>query len=159
MDLPQHRFASDRSHEWKGNMKNCIVCHKFIKQPKYCPKHEPGDAGRQFINSLLAGQRQHDPQGLFGGGLSQQTLELQLSLRAQQFGGLGGSLQDAMRAQQFGAYQPDPIPSYPSPNIGPAVAGWLKSLLPILSWLLNPLTKLGLSLGILKEKQMNDDIR
>jgi len=139
-------------------MKNCIVCHKFIKQPSYCPKHEPNEAGTVFINLLLAQQRQHDPQGLFGGGLSQQTLNQQLNLRAQQFGGLGGlgSLQDALARGAAGSGQYHPgsvIPDYPSPSIGPDVRKWLLSAF---SWIFNPITVLGLRLGILKEKQKND---
>jgi len=136
-------------------MKNCIVCHKFIKQPKYCPKHEPSAARQRFIQNLL--NRQAQSQGLFSGGLSQQTLNTQLGLQAQQFGGLGGSLQDQLGAQQFGQSQPGPIVPIPSsPSIGPDLARWLKSLLAELSWVLNPVTKLGVKLGFLKMKEPDE---
>ncbi len=142
-------------------MKTCTVCHKFIKQPKYCPKHEPVEQGWQFINSILA-QRQHDQQGLFG--LSQQAVQMQNDLRAQQIGGIGGiggqSLSGILGANiqgQLGAPQPysppvfdTPTPRWSGPRgVGPDIAKWL---LPALSWVLNPITKLGLKLGILKNK-------
>jgi len=34
-------------------MKTCSVCHKFIKQPKYCPKHEPQGDVNEFMRRLL----------------------------------------------------------------------------------------------------------
>ena len=125
-------------------MRACIVCHKFIKQPQYCPKHEPKEfAIEEFLQAGL------------GTIAQQQTTQMQNDLRAQQFGGLGdSSLQDALARGALGQYHPGqmipvdeltPIASGPfSPNMR-----WVK---PALSWVLNPITTLGLRLRILKRR-------
>ncbi len=135
-------------------MRACIVCHKFIKQPQYCPKHDPKDDMKRLLNEILGIQAQNDPQGLFRGGISNQTLEMQLNLRAQQFGGgLGGQQFGADLGAFGGALGQTPPPIFiPAPSSGPDVAGWLKSLLLALSWILNPVTALGLKLGVLKRR-------
>lgn len=132
-------------------MKACIVCHKFIKQPKYCPKHEPNilgspiseeDQQQRFLNELLRqGQAQQA-----------QNLQGQMDLRAQQFGGIGGSSpDDVLRRGALGPFHPGQIiPVSTPPYIGPDVRKWI---MPALSWVLNPITKLGLKLGILKNKE------
>jgi len=136
-------------------MRACIVCHKFIKQPQYCPKHEPrSDTADGLINSQLNDMAQ---QGGIGGAFGT-TTQMQSDLRAQQFGGLGGSsLQAALARGALGQFHPGQM--IPVDQLTPTAAGplpsWgpnMKWLIPALSWVLNPLTKLGLWWGIVKEE-------